>query len=293
MNGTTHPARSLEFLSRLHDGELTAAERAHFESHRAHCDECRQAAAGFEQALSAYRTAGTPLPRGDLAARILRSLEAANPRRRTFGVVFGIDLKWAGAFTSAILAVLAGYAVLGRRTSERPIPIRVALPTAVSRPAPAAPPSAEAPSAAEPAKGKVSRADRRARPAPGETPPPAPAMIAKEEKSAPAAAAARSSAANSAADAVAPAPRRTIHVSAADDSGPPPAILNPGEISLAPADRGRYDAVIGADGVPVEIAPASDSGTGRRPASPAALEALKKLRFEAGRQPRRVLIVID
>ena len=70
-----HPARSLDFLSRLHDGELTAAERAHFESHRAHCDECRRAAADFEATLASYRTTGTPAAKPDLAARILRRLE--------------------------------------------------------------------------------------------------------------------------------------------------------------------------------------------------------------------------
>ena len=51
-NGGSHPGRSVEFLSRLHDGELDAAERARFESHRSHCAECRRAALEFEDALA-------------------------------------------------------------------------------------------------------------------------------------------------------------------------------------------------------------------------------------------------
>ena len=58
-NDSTHPARSADFLSRLHDGELTAAERAHFESHRAHCADCRAAASEFEAALSLFRASTT------------------------------------------------------------------------------------------------------------------------------------------------------------------------------------------------------------------------------------------
>jgi hypothetical protein len=121
-----HPARSLDFLSRLHDGELTAAERAHFESHRAHCDECRRAASEFEATLAYYRASGTPPPPSDLAGRILRRLERASPRRRPFGVVFGIDLKWAGAFMAALVVTILGYSVLDRKKAEERI--RVSFP---------------------------------------------------------------------------------------------------------------------------------------------------------------------
>src|SRR6185295_7944727 len=96
------------FLSRLHDGELTAAERAHFESHRAHCAECRAAAAEFEKALSLFRATTTSPPASDLPARILRQLASTTRRRPPFGVVFGIDIKWAGALSAALLAVIIG-----------------------------------------------------------------------------------------------------------------------------------------------------------------------------------------
>ncbi|MGH9366789.1 MAG: anti-sigma factor family protein, partial [Thermoanaerobaculia bacterium] len=144
MSRAAHPARSLDFLSRLHDGELSAADRAHFESHRAHCAECRRAAAEFEEALASYRTAGTPPPASDLAARILRRLETATPRRRPFGVVFGIDLKWAGAFTAAIVAVILGYAIAGRPERSRQIRVSFATTPPAAPAIPVATPATQA-----------------------------------------------------------------------------------------------------------------------------------------------------
>src|SRR5262249_40224280 len=128
MSRATHPARSHEFLSRLHDGELSAAEKAHFESHRAHCDECRKAAADFEQTLAYFRTTGTSPAASDLSARILRRLQKGNRRRPAFGVVFGIDLRWAGAFTAALVAVILGASLVERQRAARSIPISFAAP---------------------------------------------------------------------------------------------------------------------------------------------------------------------
>jgi len=131
MRRENHPGRSLEFLSRLHDGELSAGERAHFESHRAHCAECRRAAAEFEGALSLFRASPTSPAPPDLAGRILRRLQAATPRRRPFGVFYGIDLRWAGAFAAALVAMIIGSAVVMRQspvrvvTSPTPIPVRL------------------------------------------------------------------------------------------------------------------------------------------------------------------------
>ena len=145
-NNSAHPARSADFLSRLHDGELTAAERAHFESHRAHCADCRKAAQEFEAALSLFRASSTSPPPPDLSARILRRLQAATPRRAPFGVVFGINLKWAAAFAVAILATIVGSVVVIQRESvarsgprETPIPVLLQSkqPPAAPRDAPA------------------------------------------------------------------------------------------------------------------------------------------------------------
>ncbi len=129
-NDSSHPARSGDFLSRLHDGELTAAERVHFESHRARCPDCRKAAAEFEAALSLFRRSSPSPPPPDLAARILRRLQSAAPSRARFGVVFGIDVRWAAAFAVAVIAVIVGSSVVLQRESARreagaggPIPV--------------------------------------------------------------------------------------------------------------------------------------------------------------------------
>lgn len=129
MSRAPHPARSLEFLSRLHDGELSEAEKAHFESHRAHCDECRRAAADFEATLAYYRTTGTSPAASDLSARILRRLQTTNRRRPALGVVFGIDLRWAGAFTAALVAVILGASLVERQRAARSIPVSFATPS--------------------------------------------------------------------------------------------------------------------------------------------------------------------
>lgn len=115
---TSHLGRSVDFLSRLHDNELTAAERAHFESHRAHCAECRQAAVEFEAALALYRSSRPSPAPADLAARILRKLQVSSPRRSPFGVFFGIDLKWAGAFAAALIAVIIGSSIVVQRETK-------------------------------------------------------------------------------------------------------------------------------------------------------------------------------
>ena len=150
----THPARDAEFLSRLHDGELSAGERAHFESHRAHCAECRNAAAEFEAALSLYRSSRPTPASPDLAGRILRKLQASAAPRRRFGPSFGIDLRWAGAFAAAVVAAIIGSTIVGRHEAREglarsagPIPIVVqSRPATVSEPSsPEAKPPSDAP----------------------------------------------------------------------------------------------------------------------------------------------------
>jgi anti-sigma factor RsiW len=143
-NDPTHPARSADFLSRLHDGELNAAERVQFESHRDRCAECRRAAAEFEAALSLFRRSSPSAPPPDLAARILRRLKTASPRRSRVGVVFGIDMRWAAAFVVAIIAVIVGSSVVLQRESARrevgaggPIPVILRGGESAVRPSPA------------------------------------------------------------------------------------------------------------------------------------------------------------
>ena len=132
MTNTNHPGRSHEFLSRLHDGDLSPAERAHFETHRAHCKECRSAAADFERALSLFRSSRSSPPPADLANRVLRKVQSAGASRRTpFGDLFSVDLRWAGAFAVALLVLLVAAPVVlqqhAKPAAPSEAPIAVAL----------------------------------------------------------------------------------------------------------------------------------------------------------------------
>jgi hypothetical protein len=115
---STHPASSLDFLSRLHDGELSSPERAAFDAHVAGCDECREAVAAFERSLAAFRGAPVVPTPADLSARILRKIRAQSPSRRPFGVMFGIDIRWAGVFMAALLVVIIAPALFERRETR-------------------------------------------------------------------------------------------------------------------------------------------------------------------------------
>ena len=131
-----HPGRSTDFLSRLHDGELDAGERAHFEAHRAHCAECRRAALEFEDALSLFRSARSRPPQADLAGRILRKIQTSSRPRAPFSLRFRADLGWAALLLTGIFAIL-----LSVRRPESPV--LVTFPTPVA--------GDVAPAAAEPA----------------------------------------------------------------------------------------------------------------------------------------------
>lgn len=156
MKPNPHPTRSPEFLSRLHDGELSPGERAHFESHRAHCSECRTAAAEFEAALTLYRTSIPSPADPDLAARILRKLRSSGTvtRRQRFGPTFGIDLRWAGAFAAAVIAAIVGSSIVAKNEARERAAARSAVPAVLEKlPAEAAPPAAGAPFRAGPGPG--------------------------------------------------------------------------------------------------------------------------------------------
>jgi hypothetical protein len=120
MNATsqTHPAESPEFLSRLRDGELSAAETASFEEHRRTCARCRESADTYARALSIFRSASPRPAASDLSARILRKVRAQSPSRRPFGVTFGIDVRWAGVCAAALIVVIMAASIL----DEGPVP---------------------------------------------------------------------------------------------------------------------------------------------------------------------------
>jgi hypothetical protein len=123
MTESVHSARSSEFLSLLHDGEIPPPERRTFENHCATCPECRAAVEEYERTLSLYRASAVAPAPSDLSARILRKIRAQAPSRRPFGVTFGIDIRWAGALIAALLVVLVSAPLLLRREavpSEEP-----------------------------------------------------------------------------------------------------------------------------------------------------------------------------
>jgi hypothetical protein len=327
-NDSAHPARSADFLSRLHDGELTAAERAHFESHRAHCADCRKAALEFEAALSLFRASSTAPPPADLSARILRRLQAATPRRTPFGVVFGINLKWAAAFAVAILATIVGSVVVIQRESvarigprQTPIPVLLqsGRPPAAPRDAPASDAGAARPRAEtnkalskeEPAPTAVPAPERYAPAPPPPAAPPsegkiqAPARRSAEslapraarttdETSAPLLQSAeRPGGEGAAAPAMASAelgsPAHPVLV-ALDGQGRAPEIITPGAAELLADLRGhQYFLLVEASG---HVREASPNG-GKRLKMQAVPQAVRDLRFQAADRPRRLLLRIE
>lgn len=317
-----HPGRSLEFLARLHDGELSAAERAHFEAHRAHCAECRKAAADYEETLAVYRAAGTAPPASDLALRILRRLEKAAPRRPPFGVFFGIDVKWAGAFAAALIIAILGYSILEREQESRKIsvvfvttrpepraeaaPRRDGLPPlprpAVESKGPAtagqAPPAA---SAAKPAPAPEERGADAAKPAaPVHGAAPAgrenvtvsgKARSVATQAQRPGGEGARSASAASAAER---AGAVRVTVSPLDSQGTPPELTNAADIALSAQDRGEYVLLVNAQGIPIRAtryeSRRQEAGARKAASVP---DQLRRLRFQGGDRPRRLLVRVE
>ena len=118
MTGRNHPASSVEFLSRLHDGEVPADEKIAFEEHRRSCADCRTAADAFESSLAAFRASDVVPTPADLSARILRKIRSQSPSRRPFGVMFGIDVRWAGLLVAGLVAVLLSGPLVLRRSNR-------------------------------------------------------------------------------------------------------------------------------------------------------------------------------
>jgi hypothetical protein len=318
MTETTHAARSPEFLSRLYDGEVLAAERAAFEAHRSGCDECRLAADTFAASLAAFRASPTAPAAADLSARILRKIRAQSPSRRPFGVMFGIDVRWAGVFVAALLVVLISAPALLRRPEASSAP---AAPAAIPARILGANPETKAAGATRPQREARAEAVRQAAvpaPAPPPVPPkdeaaakpqgaPAAAVTeapAEEEKTrsgfaaAPALrkrAATTESAGGQAANAMdsVAAPLR-LSVRALDDQGAAPALVSPvSDERFAPLRGSEFVLVVETQG---RVRDVMSSRTDTEPvqvSEAAALEALRALRFAPGDRPRRLLVRIE
>ncbi len=327
MNETIHAARSPEFLSRLYDGEADAAEKAAFETHRARCEECRHAADAFAASLAAFRSSPTAPAAADLSARILRKIRAQSPSRRPFGVMFGIDIRWAGIFVAALLVVLLSAPVLLRRPGA-PTP---ASPSALSArivdapaertpaPPPPAPPHGEARPAA-PAQAPPAAPDRTEKLAAAATGPAAPrrdspeAPAEEKRRFAPAPKAAAQNAAPGVRGGLAPAEPSggeagaqgdaefralRLVVSPTDGEGPAPGIVaRPSDEQMAALRGNEYTLIVETQGRVRDVQSATIAGkpaaTSRRAAGVAAPgELLRELRFAPGDRPRRLVVRIE
>ncbi len=287
MSESVHPGQSADFLSRLHDGELLPAEASDFETHRAGCPSCRDAAVEFERSLSAFRAAPTAGVPSDLSARILRKIRAQSPSRRPFGVMFGIDTRWAGVMMAALLVAILAPALFFRREVRSPTPQRDAISAYIVDAPPAYPPivAADFPKPPASASGRLSQkahenlpeqkaqAARRRDDAPRKAPlsrEAPPARVADEsasrdarqlESAPPAAAAAprresslpERSGVEAGAGAVAseefPSTRVRLEILALDGNGPPPPIARSLSDDRLAALRGQeFDLLVEADG---------------------------------------------
>jgi Putative zinc-finger len=320
-NGNSHPARSVDFLSRLHDGELAAGERARFEAHRAHCSECRRAVIEFEDAISLFRSTRSNPPRTDLATRILRKVQSTNRPRSPFSRRFQIDLGWAALLLTALFAVLITRPILVRQPHVPPPPTA---PTAAPAVAAAPEPPRDARDRAvrrekvrssdqelsrqsevrdELAAGR-SDADAGGVESENQAPEQPPAVLEKSERAledrssssttsgravaaAPAPAASRSAGAGGEGDAsgrtaAAPVGLR-LAIREADGFGTPPALQSQTRITMPVSARGReYVLLVDAQGTVRSVTPEGPTS-----------EPLSRLRFEPGPRPRRLVVRLD
>lgn len=318
MNGEKHPGRFPEFLSRLHDGELDAGERAHFEAHRAHCAECRRAAREFEDALALFRSTRSKPAQPDLAARILRKIQTSSHARPPFSRRFRMDLGWAALVLTGIFALLLTTPIAIRR--EEP-PIVVSLPTpeaalpSPDRAAPAAPQTV--PETDRPLRDNRARPDRPAsstapkqsselgRAQEPSAPPPAVASERKEEtrdsraaasEARPALAAevgrAGGASEDSSAAAAAPALVLRLSIEAIDGFGGAPPLLSENRVALPVSFRGHgFILHVDLQGKVTEVGPGPSLGSVATVGSTTPAHAeLSNLRFKPGNRPRRLLV---
>ncbi len=314
-----HPGRSVEFLSRLHDGDLDASERARFEAHRTHCAECRRAAIEFEDAISLFRSSHSTPPRADLAARILRKVQSTNRPRAPFSPRFRLDLAAAALLATALLALLVSTPIAVRRVPppEAPAPEPAARIGSTARDAVAPAPVADS----ETVRRSPANTSGRAAPSKAPAPPirrqaekkevaqkPKTAeepqmreMLAKaaeqsadkpveldarRDESSRAAVAAQSPSLAAGGFEEPPASARSaplrLRIHSIDGYGAAPPLLPEGPVELSPQERGReYVLLLDSQGVVREVRP-----------SPAPA-ALSRLHFRPGSRPRRVVVRIE
>jgi len=310
MTDTLHPARSTEFLSSLYDAELPSADRAAFEAHRSACDECRAAADAFAATLAAFRASPTPPPAADLSARILRKIRAQSPSRRPFGVMFGIDVRWAGVVVAALLVVLISTPLVVRRKEAAVLPSSSIPATILDAPEQ---PAAPEPQARNSAKSEAARGAAALAPAPAQLSRDAlPAANLAEAPHPQAASGAASADEARRRDAepprVAPGPPMVaatpaqLSVRASDGNGPAPAIVSqPPDTRLAGLRGLAFLVTVDARGRVTKVEPSATGGLASSGKSAPAdrdpgaghESILRELRFAAGDGERRLLVQVE
>jgi hypothetical protein len=321
-NDTQHPGRSVDFLSRLHDGDLEPGERARFEAHRAHCSECRRAAIEFEDALSLFRSTRSTPPRSDLAARILRRVQSTNRPRAPFPLGFRLDLGWAALLLTALFALLITTPIVVRRQdSSPPLPVRLAVPTPATIATPgvaqapvledrvAAAPARPAPSRREETREKEAGIGRSSPKMELESKPVEGRAAETQERPSRGVAAPAPQPASAVGEGEPITPIRagtTIRLSihAADDYGAAPPVVGPVRIQIPLEDRGReFLLLVDSQGTVRKVEPhgarkeprpaASAPETSMVRAEGDTPSPLFQLRFQPGNRPRRLLVRIE
>ncbi len=129
-NGTSPTAegrdRWTDRLSDYLDGELSAADRAHLETHLAGCADCAATLAGLREVVARARDLGDPPPPVDLWPAIEARLEPRAPRaaapaaRRWWGRRFDLGLPQLAAAAMLLVALSAGAVWLALRGAAGP-----------------------------------------------------------------------------------------------------------------------------------------------------------------------------
>jgi TonB family protein len=108
------------FLSRLHDGELSASEDADFLRHRRECAECAASTDEYEAVLALYRESGEAAVDPRLPKRILAHLDSRLEKPGTSRFLrLNVDLVLASVAIVCLVGALIAYSIV----SPRPISI--------------------------------------------------------------------------------------------------------------------------------------------------------------------------
>jgi hypothetical protein len=121
--------KSMEYISRAIDGDLSERENARLERHLAACGECRVLREDLRKIVRGAARLETPEPSSEVWRGVKAKLEAGAVRAPAEGAaivrrpLFGLSLpalKWAGAAALALILVASGL-VIGRRLGRQEV----------------------------------------------------------------------------------------------------------------------------------------------------------------------------